>query len=108
MTFDHLPTYLYLMTTGWKTGHDHEIEIWYVPYEGRYYLVSEMREQSHWVKNIQHNAQIRFRVGDQTFDGVGRVVDRETETQLTAAVCQLMDARYDWSDGLIVELMPEI
>ena len=33
--------FLYLATTGWKTGRQHRIEIWFVEYSGRYYIVSE-------------------------------------------------------------------
>ena len=95
--------FLYVTTTGWKTGKPHEIEIWYVEHKGHYYIVSEHRERSHWVQNIQHNPAITVRVGDETFSGTGRVVDA-SETDLVAAVAQKMDAKYQWSDGLIVEL----
>jgi deazaflavin-dependent oxidoreductase (nitroreductase family) len=99
--------YLYLTTTGWKSGKPHEIEIWYVSYEGAYYLVSEWREKSHWVQNIQGNPAVSFRVGDQNFQGKGRVIDNEAEPALAAAVSAKMDTKYEWSDGLIVELRPD-
>src|SRR5438477_8432521 len=63
------PPFLYLTTTGWKTGNQHEIEIWYVPYNGRYYIVSEREDRAHWVQNVQHNPAVTFRVGNQTFHG---------------------------------------
>jgi deazaflavin-dependent oxidoreductase (nitroreductase family) len=100
------PQFLYLTTTGWRTGNPHSIEIWFVGYDGRYYLVSEMRERSHWVQNIQRKPVVTFRVGETTFRGTGRVVDRAAEPELARAVCALMDAKYEWSDGLIVELSP--
>ncbi|NLF78022.1 MAG: nitroreductase family deazaflavin-dependent oxidoreductase [Chloroflexi bacterium] len=99
--------YAYVTTTGWKSGNPHTIEIWFVAYDGRYYIVSEHRERSHWVQNIRRNPAIAFRVGDRHFRGRGRVVDPAAEPELAAAVCALMDAKYDWSDGLIVELHPE-
>ncbi len=102
---DNVP-YLYLTSLGWKTGNPHPIEIWFVAHQGRYYLVSEMREKSHWVRNIRHNPAVTFRVGERTFQGTGRVVDPAQEPQLAAQVSALMDAKYDWSDGLIVELTP--
>jgi deazaflavin-dependent oxidoreductase (nitroreductase family) len=101
------PPYLYLTTTGWKSGNSHTIEIWFVAHEGRYYLVSEHRERSHGVQNIRHNPSVTFRVGEATFQGTGRVVDPTAEPELAAAVSALMDAKYEWSDGLIVELKPE-
>lgn len=96
--------YLYLTTTGWKSGKAHEIEIWFVAYETAYYLVAGNRHQAHWVQNIQHEPRIAFRVGDQHYQGMGRVVDAEAEPVLAQAVRALMDKKYQWSDGLIVEL----
>jgi deazaflavin-dependent oxidoreductase (nitroreductase family) len=98
--------FLYLTTTGWKTGKPHQVEIWFVAHQGRYYLVSEHRERSHWVQNIQHNPAVTFRVEAQVFQGKGRVVDPAREPRLIADVAALMDAKYDWSDGLVVELAP--
>ena len=101
------PPYLYVTTTGWKSGNPHTIEIWFVPYQGRYYIVSEHRERSHWVQNIRHNPAITVRVGVTETPGTGRAIDPAAEPELVAAVSALMDAKYDWSDGLIVELTPE-
>lgn len=100
------PQYLYLTTTGHISGKPHEIEIWFVAHQGRYYLVSEKRERSHWVQNIRHDPAITFRVGEQHFDGIGRAVDPGIEPELAEQVCALMDAKYGWSTGLIVELSP--
>ena len=96
--------YLYLTTTGWKSGDPHEIEIWFVEYEDAYYLVSERHEKAHWVQNIQHNSKISWRVGDEQFDGRGRAVDDSDAPTLTKAVKALMDEKYNWSSGLVVEL----
>jgi deazaflavin-dependent oxidoreductase (nitroreductase family) len=104
---DSEPQFLYVTTTGWKSGNPHQIEIWFVAHAGRYYIVSEHREKSHWVQNIRHHPAITVRVGERTFQGTGRAIDPQAEPDLAAAVCALMDAKYDWSDGLIVELKPE-
>lgn len=98
--------YLYLTTTGWKSGRAHEIEIWYVSHAGRYYLVAETGERAHWVQNIRRHPAITFRVGAATFTGTGRIVDRAAEPERAAAVTARMDDKYGWSDGLIVELTP--
>ena len=100
------PTYLYLTTTGWKSGKAHEIEIWFVRHAQRYYLISERRERAHWVQNIQRHAAITFRVGETTFTGTGRTVDSDAEPAVAEAVIALMTAKYGWGEGLIVELMP--
>jgi deazaflavin-dependent oxidoreductase (nitroreductase family) len=100
------PEFLYLTTTGRKSGEPHEIEIWFVEYEGRYYLVSENRERSHWVQNIVHNSSVSFWVNGQTYQGSGRTVTPQTDPELAAAVSAKMDEKYGWSEGLIVELSP--
>jgi len=100
--------YLYLTTTGWRSGNLHTIEIWFVAHDGRYYLVSEKHEQSHWVQNIRHNPAVTLRVGEITCPGTGRIVDPAQEPGLAAVVSALMDAKYEWSDGLIVELTPRM
>lgn len=101
------PQFLYLTTTGWRSGNPHTIEIWFVAHEGRYYIVSENRERSHWVQNIRHNPAISFRVGEMSFTGTGRAIDPAVEPELAAAVSAKMDAKYEWSNGLIVELAPD-
>lgn len=103
--------FLYLMTHGWKSGKPHAIEIWYVEHDGRYYIVSEHRERSHWVQNIRHTPQVTFSIGTKAdkgtpIQGIGRIVDPVVEPRLAKAVATLMEAKYDWSDGLIVELSP--
>lgn len=103
---NYKPEFLYLTTIGHKTGNPHEIEIWYVPYDGRYYLVAERRDQTHWVQNIRQNPAISFYVEGQMHRGTGREIDPASEPELAAVVSKLMDEKYRWSDGLIVELAP--
>ena len=40
------PQYLYLTTKGRKTGKPHQIEIWFVAYDGYCYVISETPERS--------------------------------------------------------------
>ncbi|MDV3293574.1 MAG: nitroreductase family deazaflavin-dependent oxidoreductase [Nitrososphaerales archaeon] len=98
--------FLYLTTRGWKTNRPHEIEIWFVGHDGKYYVVSERGKRSHWVQNIRSQPSISFRVGARTSKGNGRIVDRRKELELAGAVSALMDEKYKWSRGLIVELAP--
>ncbi len=99
--------FLYLTTIGWKTQNPHEIEIWFVYHDGCFYLVSENRERSHWVKNLQHNSRALWRVAGQHYAGRGRTIDPDEAYDLAHAIWTLMDAKYQWSDGLIVELCPD-
>lgn len=93
--------YLYLTTTGHKSGNPHEIEIWYIEHDGCYYLVAEKREAAHWVRNIRANPAISLRLGDMTRDDRAFLPDDAT---LIAAVKAKMNDKYGWSDGLVVEL----
>jgi len=99
--------FLYLTTSGWKSGNPHEIEIWYVPYNNCYYLISGGGEAAHWVKNILHSPQISFWVQGQIYKGLARPIDRAAEPELAVSIADLMQAKYKWSDGLIIELCPE-
>ena len=97
--------YLYLTTIGRVTGQPREIEIWFTENGGHFYLVAE-RESANWVRNIQSQPQVKVRVGDAKFNAIARVVHKDRERQFAATVKALFDAKYGWSDGLIVELTP--
>ena len=100
------PQFLYLTTLGWKTGKQHRIEIWFAEHNERYYIISERLEGAHWVQNIKHNPSVSFSINDKVFKGNTRIVDREKEPALSADVSKLMDTKYKWNQGLIVELTP--
>lgn len=102
------PQFLYLTTKGWKTGRKHKIEIWFVELEGKYYILSEHKEHSHWVQNIIHESRVSFSVGDKEFLGTARVVNVSREPVLAKKVSGLMDSKYGWSQGSIVELICNI
>src|SRR5689334_17017300 len=98
--------YLYLTTSGRRTGQPREIEIWFIEHEQRFYLIAEHRERAQWVRNIQAQAAVRIRVGDRRLSATGRAIRDDDDPKLTAAVKALFDAKYGWSDGLVVELEP--
>lgn len=103
--------YLYLTTTGHRSGKPHQIEIWYVEDSGRYYIVAEKGEAAHWVRNIRAKAALRFRLGDtmtevadaELTDGRGSF---PVDAELIAAVKAKMEAKHGWSNGLVVEITP--
>jgi deazaflavin-dependent oxidoreductase (nitroreductase family) len=98
--------FLYLTTVGWKTGKNHEIEIWFVEYSKRYYVMSERGGSAHWVQNITYDPRIKCRVHNTTFEGSARIVSRRNEPQLAAEISVLMLAKYKWNEGTIVEILP--
>jgi deazaflavin-dependent oxidoreductase (nitroreductase family) len=98
--------YLYLTTTGWKTGRRHEIEIWFTELDGRYYVISELGERAHWVQNLRRIPEIQFRVAGESLHGAAWIVDPQREPELHAAVCRLSIEKYEWGEGTVVELSP--
>src|SRR3954468_8126839 len=99
--------FLYLTTIGRRTGLPREIEIWFTERAGRYYVIAEHRDRAQWVQNIQANPQVSVRIEDRVFGSRARLVDSDREPELARDVSALSDAKYGWSDGLIVELAPE-
>jgi deazaflavin-dependent oxidoreductase (nitroreductase family) len=97
--------FLYLTTKGWKTGKQHTIEIWFVGYDGKYYVLSERRTHAHWIQNIIHDPRVLFTVNDKTLEGKAQIVDQDKESELAIQVSKLMSTKYGWDRGLIVKLI---
>jgi hypothetical protein len=100
--------FLYLTTTGRVSGLPRTIEIWFIEDAARYYVIAERRELAQWVKNIEHDSAVLFRVGTRGESGpvapaTARIV---REGDAVARVASLMDEKYGWSDGLVVEILP--
>jgi hypothetical protein len=66
--------------------------------------MSEHGKNAHWVRNINHNPRISF--SSLNYEGEARVIDFMKESQLSAQVSAMMNAKYKWDQGLIVELEP--
>ena len=66
--------------------------------------MSELGKAAHWVRNISHDPKISFRINRLTFNGHARLVEPLKESQLAAQVSNLMRVKFDWDQGLIVEL----
>jgi deazaflavin-dependent oxidoreductase (nitroreductase family) len=100
--------FLYLTTTGRVSGKPRTIEIWFVEHDGAFYVVAEGRERAQWVQNLERDPAVRFRVGtrDQPTPSRSAVARAVRDADLVAAVAALMDSKYGWSDGLVVEIRP--
>ena len=66
--------FCYVITTGRVTGRFHEIEIWFAARGDTIYMLAGGRERSDWVKNIRAQPTVRVRIGDEHFNGTGRIV----------------------------------
>lgn len=100
------PTYLYLTTRGRRTGLPREIEIWFTRFEGRFYVIAEHRERALWVQNLRVDPRAGVRVGQRRFRAWARMVDARKEPGLAREIRSRSTRKYDWGDGLIVELAP--
>jgi deazaflavin-dependent oxidoreductase (nitroreductase family) len=96
--------FLYLTTTGRKTGLPREIEIWFVEANGRLYLLAEHGYKAHWVQNIIANPRVHVRVEDQQWGGLARVLDAHGDSEVYLNARQLSREKYGWGEGLPVEI----
>ncbi len=74
-------------------------------YERCFYIVSEMKERAHWVRNIQHTPRVQISVGKK-FQGTRRILDSEKDAELLREISKLMKKKYGWSEGTRIELRP--
>jgi deazaflavin-dependent oxidoreductase (nitroreductase family) len=100
------PEFLYLTTTGRRSGQPREIEIWFTARDGRYYLIAEHGERAQWVRNLRADPRAHVRVGERAFPARGRVVDEAAESARWREARARSRAKYGWGDGLVVELVP--
>jgi deazaflavin-dependent oxidoreductase (nitroreductase family) len=98
------PQFLYLTTTGRRTGLAREIEIWFTRHEDRYYVIAELGERAQWVRNLVRDRRVTVRVGDERFSAHARIVPATTEAALVDTVRRSSEAKYGWGDGLVVAL----
>jgi deazaflavin-dependent oxidoreductase (nitroreductase family) len=106
MTKTAEPLYLYLTTIGRRSGRPRKIEIWFTESDRRYYVIAETGMKAQWVRNLQVNPRVRWRVAEVTYNGQARVVDATAEPVLNEAVQALSREKYGWGEGLVVELIP--
>ena len=99
--------YLYLTTTGRRTGRAREIEIWFTEDAGRYYLVAEQGEAAGWVKNLRAQPRVSIRVGGRMRAATAHVLHPVRAAARVRAARARSEAKYGWGDGLVVELVVE-
>jgi deazaflavin-dependent oxidoreductase (nitroreductase family) len=99
--------FLYLTTTGRRSGEPREIEIWFTQRRERYYLIAEHRWETHWVQNLLADPRVSARVGSLEFPARARVIDADADAAIHGMAQELSERKYGWGDGLVVELTPE-
>jgi deazaflavin-dependent oxidoreductase (nitroreductase family) len=93
---------LNLTTVGRKSGLPRTVEIWFVVYQQRIYLLAEHGLRTHWVRNIQVNPVVAIRLTRHRFRARGRVLDAAQDQLEWQAVTSLSHKKYGWGDGLPV------
>lgn len=96
--------FLYLSTTGRRTGLPREIEIWFAESDGRLYILAEHGLNAQWVQHILANPRVRVRIGGREWDAVARVLDPNEDAQAYSNARQLAREKYGWGEGLPVEI----
>jgi deazaflavin-dependent oxidoreductase (nitroreductase family) len=97
---------LYLTTTGRRSGLPRTIEIWFTYHDGRLYLNAERRFAAQWVQNIVRQPHVGVRLKEHEFAGQARVLDPHRDGALWQTVAALSRQKYDWGEGLPVEIVP--
>lgn len=88
----------YLTTTGRVSGQPHEIEIWFgVAVNGRtLHLLSGGGDRADWVRNIDRDGAVTFRILGVTYTGMAR---RANDDEAQAVRESLSAKYYGWSGG---------
>ena len=85
--------FLYLTTTGRRSGRPHRIEIWFAAHDRRLYLLSGGRDRSDWVRNLQANGRVSVELAGEHQLGTARVLEPGTAEDLLAR--ELLVAKYE-------------
>jgi deazaflavin-dependent oxidoreductase (nitroreductase family) len=85
--------FLYLTTTGRRSGRPHRIEIWFAAHHGKLYLLSGGRDRSDWVRNLQANGRVSVELLGEQHVGVARVLEPGTAEDRLAR--ELLVTKYE-------------
>ena len=78
--------FCYVTTRGRRSGHPHEIEIWFAANGRTLYILSGGRDRSDWVRNIIAQPEVSVRIGGVTFAARGRIVTEAAEDALARRI----------------------
>ena len=85
--------FVYLTTTGRRSGRPHRIEIWFAAHQGKLYLLSGGRDRSDWVRNLQADGRVRVELAGEDHVGAARVLEPGTAEDRLAR--ELLVAKYE-------------
>lgn len=93
--------FIYLTTTGRKTGKPHRVELWFAAAGGIIYLSHEGRETD-WMRNIKNNPEVNFEISGNKFVGKARYLQCD-ESEATKAKLALYLKYYGKAEERIIE-----
>jgi len=99
--------FVYVTTTGRKTGLPRTIEIWFISWNGCVYILAEHGLRAQWVMNIVENARVKVKLGGLVFEATARVLDETRDAEAWNTARDLARKKYGWGDGLPVEIRPD-
>jgi len=99
--------YVYVTTTGRKTGLPRRIEIWFVVSKGCIYILAEHGLRAKWVMNVMADARVEVKLGELSFAATARVLDEAADAEPWKTAQDLARLKYGWGDGLPVEIRPD-
>jgi deazaflavin-dependent oxidoreductase (nitroreductase family) len=70
----HLPTQVVLETTGRKSGLPRRVPVGGRLVDGKFWMVSDHGQESDYVRNIQHNSEVRLRIRGRWRSGVAHLM----------------------------------
>lgn len=71
-----------LVTVGRRTGHPHDIEMWFGVVDGMVCMISGNGDRADWYRNALHNPEVKIRFGAQIFAGRARPAEWGDERRL--------------------------
>jgi deazaflavin-dependent oxidoreductase (nitroreductase family) len=108
--------YIYLTTKGRKTGRSYTKELWFAYSDGKVYLSHE-GSRTDWMKNLENNPNVEFKIGSKKFRAVGKLT-REGDSSREKGKIALYEKYHgkaskevidDWfSLSTVVELVPVV
>lgn len=96
-----------LTTTGRRSGHSRTVELWFVVYQDRLYVMAEHHHDTGWVKNLKKTPTAAVHIAGQRLPVRARILSAEQNEQEWHAVAQQFQSKYNWSAGLPVALACE-
>jgi deazaflavin-dependent oxidoreductase (nitroreductase family) len=85
--------FLYLTTTGRRSGRPHRVEIWFAAHRGKVYMLSGGGDRSDWLRNLQANGRVSVELAGQQHAGMARVLEPGTAEDRLAR--ELLVAKYE-------------